>query len=144
MMRRLTVRGSRRGRGFTLPEVLAALAIVGIVLPFAMQAIASSVRVAGDARRRAEATQLARQKLDEVLIDRASNVRPDGSGTFPPPFDAYSWTVASSDAGLNTTGDLTQIQCTVKWVGQGTERGIVLSTLVAAESTDSTDSTSTQ
>ena len=107
-----------------------------------MRAITMSVRVAGDARRRSEATQLARQKIAEALIDRSTSQRPDGSGTFPAPFETYTWTVTGSEAGLNTTGELTIVECTVRWVGQGEERAVILSTLVSPETDSATDTSS--
>ena len=54
-------------RGFTLIEVLAAMAIIALVLPVAMRAISLATRLGGEARRRSEAAELARLKLDDLI-----------------------------------------------------------------------------
>ena len=125
---------TRRRRGFTLPEVLATLLIVGIVLPVAMRGITVSLQAAGEARHKVEAGQLAQQKLAELLLDRANAVSSfDGSGDFGEAWPEYTWESRASAAALNTTAEIEQVDVTVKWTAQGVERSVTLSTLVYPE-----------
>lgn len=120
----------RRSRGFTLPEVLATLVIVGIVLPVAMRGITVSMRAAGEARHKTEAGQLAQQKLNELLLDRSSSSSFSGSGDFGETFPEYKWESTSGTASLNTTTEVDEVAVTVKWTAQGAERSVTLTTLV--------------
>jgi type II secretory pathway pseudopilin PulG len=91
---------SRARRGITLFESVAALTIVGLVAISALEAVGAEMRTAERARRALEVEALATQRLDalELLNDQELQVIPDSvaSGTFDPPMDEYSWTVASS------------------------------------------------
>src|SRR5271157_5434394 len=91
MMRASRSRICRRpGRGFTLVEVLASLAVVMIVLPVAMEAISLATATASRARRQLEAGRLAQSKLAELV---ATNAWQNGnlSGDFSPDFPDYTW-----------------------------------------------------
>ena len=61
-----SIRSGRR-RGFTLIEVLAALLLIGIVLPVIMQGFSIATRVGSTAKRRTEAGALADAKLTELV-----------------------------------------------------------------------------
>src|SRR5690348_6677471 len=68
---RMSVPPSARGagrQGFTLVEVLAALVILGIVLPVAMRGVSLSLAAASNAKHMNVAAQLADQKLNEVVL----------------------------------------------------------------------------
>lgn len=129
----------RRRRGFTLPEVLATLVIVGIVLPVAMRGITVSLQAAGESRHKVEAGQLAQQKLSELLLDRANTSSLNGSGDFGDAWPDYKWESTSSTARLNTTAEVDEVDVTVKWTAQGAERSVVLSTLVFPETSTGTE-----
>jgi prepilin-type N-terminal cleavage/methylation domain-containing protein len=120
----------RRRHGFTLPEVLATLVIVGIELPVAMRGITLSMQAAGEARHKTEAGQLAQQKLSELLLDSSGSASFGGSGDFGTDFPEYKWESTSGTASLNTTAQVEEVDVTVKWTAQGTERSVKLSTLV--------------
>ena len=126
-------RRARSFRGFTLPEVLATLVIVGIVLPVAMRGITVSLQAAGEARHKVEAGQLAQQKLNELVLERTNDASFSGSGDFGDEWRGYTWESTGNTASLNTTADVEQIDVTVKWTAQGTERSVTLSTLVFPE-----------
>lgn len=125
-------------RGFTLPEVLATLVIVGIVLPTAMRGITLAVRAAGEARHKMEAGQLAQQRLSELLLDSSNATSLSGTGEFEPPWSEYKWESQAYSASLNTTANVEQLDVTVKWTAQGTERSVTLSTLVYPEASTTT------
>ena len=130
-----------RRHGFTLPEVLATLVIVGIVLPVAMRGITVSLQAAGESRHKVEAGQLAQQKLNELVLNRSSSDASfAGSGDFGDAWPDYKWESTSGTASLNTTAEVDQLDVTVKWTAQGNERSVTLTTLVFPE----TSTTGTQ
>jgi prepilin-type N-terminal cleavage/methylation domain-containing protein len=60
----------KREQGFTLLEVLVATLIMGIVLSGVLSGLAASARNAGRLTQYDRATLLARQKMDELLVDQ--------------------------------------------------------------------------
>ncbi len=54
--------------GFTLVEVLAAMLLIGIVMPVVMQGVTAATRAGSSARRRTEAATLAASKLAELTV----------------------------------------------------------------------------
>lgn len=111
--------------GFTLIEVLATLLLVGIVLPIAMEAIATASAAASIARSQAQAAALAETKLNELIIS-GEFASGGGSGDFSPDWPDYHWT---SQAIERDTG-VTEVQVVVSWPWRGDERSVMLSTLV--------------
>jgi type II secretory pathway pseudopilin PulG len=76
-------------------EAVVALAIIGLVAIGLLSATAAQVRTASKARVLLTARALAEDRLSALhLLDYASlEDVPDSlaAGTFPPPFEAYSW-----------------------------------------------------
>ena len=140
--RRTSSARPHKARGFTLIEVLAALVLIGVVLPVAMRGVSIALLTAGRARHTGEACELARSKLAELsLAADASGYT--GSGDFGTDWPDYSWT------SVPTTREygVTEIAVTVKWKSRGQDESIVLSTLAypgaMAASTTTTDGTAT-
>jgi prepilin-type N-terminal cleavage/methylation domain-containing protein len=136
MTRRL-VPSSRTG--FTLPEVLTALALAGIVLPVALSAISLALNVSADARRKIEATALAETQLATMTAEVMANAAlPAGAqaGDFGAEYPNYRW---EASAVLVET-DLTELQVRVFWQSRGQERSVVLSTLVFTNATGGAES----
>ncbi len=108
--------------GFTLPEVLATLVLVGLVLPVVMQGISLSMRASSDAGRRTEAASLAETKLAELAL-MGDTIR-EMSGDFGPDFPGYRWTrdEASADDGM------VEVTVHVQWETRGEPRVLSLST----------------
>ena len=118
-----------RRPGFTLPEVLTALALVGIVLPVALSAVSLALNVSADARRKVEATALAETQLATMSAEvMANSALPAGAqaGDFGQEYPLYRW---EASAVLVET-DLTELQVKVLWQSRGQDRSIILSTLV--------------
>jgi prepilin-type N-terminal cleavage/methylation domain-containing protein len=113
-------------RGLTLAEVLAAIVIVAVVVPVAMQGISIATGLASLTRQRAQATSLAESKLDEIIIGQLWQGA-QLSGDFAPQFPEYHWQADVSDW---EEADMKQIQLHVSWVNRGKDREIILSTLV--------------
>jgi type II secretion system protein I len=121
----LPVRREGRG-GFTLPEVLATLLLVAIVLPSVMQGISLATAAAGTARQRSEATALAESKLNELV---ATNQWQSGglSGDFGEQWREYSW---QAEVQSWVEPSARQLQVQVLWTARGRNYDVVLSTLV--------------
>ncbi len=72
-------RGARRAAGFTLMEVVFAVAIVATALIALQAAVAGSIQAAGSSVNRRAAREECRAKLEEILAGVSS---PDGGGDF--------------------------------------------------------------
>ena len=104
-------RDSRRGglaarAGFTLVEVLAALTMVLIALPVAMEAISLTNAASTRARRQLEAANLAASKLAELV---ATNAWQNGNNSgdfsnYSTNFPDYTWTSTVTQYEDATTG----------------------------------------
>ncbi len=121
--------GERCGDGYTLMEVLAALAVVAVVLPMAMQAIALAGTVGSAAQRQREAATLAQMKLQE-LVSTGDWQMGAMSGDFAE-IDAgsagYRWQTQMSDW---QGGMMRELQVEVSWVQRSERRTVMLTTLV--------------
>jgi type II secretion system protein I len=122
----------RRASGFTLIEVLAAIGVLIIVLPTIMSAFSLAGDLAGLTRQRAQATAVAHSVMDEQL---ATNVWLNGtsSGDEQVGSTTYHWeTILDNypDADNQNVLNVEQLEVRVTWNRRGSEREIVLSTLV--------------
>lgn len=110
-------RATRRRRGVSLFEAIAALAIVGATSVGALAVAGAGVRTAERARRVHEVQALVHEQLVRLELARDDELRalPDSlaSGTFAPPFDEYRWQAESRPdpryAGLVT------IELVISW-----------------------------
>jgi prepilin-type N-terminal cleavage/methylation domain-containing protein len=109
---------SRLGRcGFTLLEVVVALAMVGIACVAALEAFGAEVRGADQARQALPAAALAQERLGRLALLPTLELAhlPDSlaRGTFAPPFDGYGWhAVAGPVLGEQ---DLYEVRVDVTW-----------------------------
>jgi prepilin-type N-terminal cleavage/methylation domain-containing protein len=111
---------STRARpGFSLLEVIVALAIVGVTAVGALASVGAELRAAEDARTTLEAEALAVYRMATLEMLTAEQLQriPDSlaRGRFDPPFERYRWT-ATSDAVLGEEG-LTEVELEVEWEG---------------------------
>jgi general secretion pathway protein I len=79
-------------RGFTLLEVMIAMAILAITLVVVFQSQSQSISMAGRARFETTASLLAQSKMAEIEATDPENVVSD-SGDFDDEFPDYSWRV---------------------------------------------------
>ena len=84
---------SRRGKGFTLLEVLVALAILAIALISIFKLQGQTFKMSAKARFLTVAPHLAQAKLAEMEAQEFDDIR-DGSGAFSGEQSDYNWTVA--------------------------------------------------
>jgi len=117
-----------RAAGFTLIEVLATLVFAAIILPVVLRGISLATTAASDARRRAEATALAQNRLAE-LIATGEWQAPGLTGDFGQEWPEYQW--AAEVTNWEGTS-LRQVQVRVTWWARGQEHAIALTTLVYA------------
>ncbi len=78
--------------GFTLLEVMVAVAIISIALVTLIGSQSQSVSLAGVSRVTLTASRLAREKLTELALADAENLGAE-SGRFDEPFADYRWQV---------------------------------------------------
>lgn len=85
-------------QGFSLIEIMIALAILSISLVSLYSGVASSIRSSREANKVRIATQLSRQKMTEIMLSLEEEIArgafPDEkeeSGEFEKPFESYRW-----------------------------------------------------
>ena len=111
-----TVRSRYKTAGFTLLEVMVALAIMSIVLVSVYRMHSQSLTLNTAARFYTQAPLLAQKKMAE-LTGAASGIFPEVSGDFGEGFPGYSWQVSMPEAPSEILGeagdDLKRIDLTV-------------------------------
>lgn len=114
-------------RGFTLIEILAALLLIGLVLPAVMKGISMVSMLASDSGHKYEALDLAETKLAEVLLEESWKNSSSLTGRFENEYEDYEWVVNASDW---TEVGVKQVDVFVHWQQRNRQREIQLSTLV--------------
>jgi len=113
--------------GFTLLEVVVAIAILGAVLGTGLELLAISLRSAKTSGDYTQAVLLARWKLDEISLQElraGANQGNFGGG--------YRWTAEVAQEGQDDEGlpvRLFKLRVKVSWVGKGGDKGVELVTL---------------
>ena len=105
-------------KGFTLLEVMIAVALIAIALTTLLGSQSQSVSFANSAKFEIMAALLAQSKMSEITTQEAGELRND-SGDFGDDFPGYAWEVNVSDiaiAGMDNISDyLKQLDLTVTW-----------------------------
>ena len=115
--------------GFTLVEILATMAFLGIVLPAIMAGMSLCLSTAGSAKMQAEAAGLAQSKMAEIIA-QAQWDQTTLSGDFAPDWPNYKWSAQLSDWGSDSL--LEQLDVTVSWQHRGRNCNLTLTTLIAS------------
>ena len=107
-----------RNKGFTLLEVIIAVAIIAIALTTLLGSQSQSVSFANSAKFETMAALLAQSKMSEIVIQEADSLSSD-SGDFGDDYPGYAWDITVSNISLEV-GDaisdyLKQIDLTVTW-----------------------------
>lgn len=121
---------ARASRGFTLVEVLAALLMMAIVIPVAMEGMTTASRAGVLGQRKAAAMRIAERVLNETIIDNQT-AQATNSGTITEGETAYPWTMRSEGWSIDA---LTEMTVTVTFTVQGNPYEVSVSTLVAPPS----------
>jgi len=105
-------------RGFSLLEVMIAVALIAIALVTLLGSQSQSVSFANSAKFETMAALLAQSKMSEITIQDADSLSSD-SGNFGDDYPGYAWEATVSDIsieGLDGISDyLKQIDLTVTW-----------------------------
>lgn len=109
-----STRGSAAARGFTLLEIMVALAIISVALVALLALGNRSIATHARLQQLTQATLLAQQKLATAEVDarlgRLEQIRQEG--VFPEPYAAYRWRLEFADTPLPTIRTVT---VTVAW-----------------------------
>jgi type II secretory pathway pseudopilin PulG len=117
---------NRRLAAFTLVEVLAALAFLGLVIPVTIRGIQVANRAAEVSERSLTAVQLGENKLGELMLANAWTTA-ESRGTFSDDQPGYRWELKKGDW---QTGAMSELTLDVFYPVQGVEQSLRLSTLV--------------
>lgn len=104
----MTLTQPSNARGFTLLEIMIALAILSLTLTSLYIAEGATLRASRQAESVQTASLLARQKMAEKLIELRREISKDSmpdeqkndEGAFDPPFDRYRWKLEVRKIGL--------------------------------------------
>lgn len=110
----LSTRGAAAARGFTLLEIMVALAIISVALVALLALGNRSIATHARLQQLTQATLLAQQKLATAEVDarlgRLEQIRQEG--VFPEPYAAYRWRLEFADTPLPSIRTVT---VTVAW-----------------------------
>ena len=110
--------GDNRSSGFTLLEVMVAMAILAIALTAVLGSQSQSLSLAADAKFNTTAPLLAKGKMAEAEAEDPDNLVSD-SGDFGEDFPGYTWEMTVNDVALGGTGNvsdfLKEVDLTVAW-----------------------------
>ena len=116
----------RRVKGFTLIEILAALALIIFVIPVVMKGISIATAVASEIARKSVAASLAENQLLDIFIEKQWQ-NSSLTGDFGKEYPGYRWHMTSANW---TEPGLNQVTLNVMWESRGYERKVELTTLV--------------
>lgn len=109
---------TKKHSGFTLLEVMVAMAIMAITLMAVLDSQSASISRISDAKFSTSAPFLAQKKMAGIEIMKAGELGSD-SGDFGNDYPGYSWELtvqdASFDAPENVTDHLKQLDLKVSW-----------------------------
>jgi general secretion pathway protein I len=117
--------------GFTLLEVLIALAIVGIAVVTLFGRVTKTILLAERQQRVTQATLLAQGKMTEIEIGAQSLSGIGGrEGQFAEPFELYNWSVVLEPTPLPA---IEMVTVTVAWGDQNRNEQVDLTSFVSPD-----------
>ncbi len=118
--------------GFTLIEVLVALAILAVALAAILQIISTGLRSSSTAEAHAIATMFATSKLAGIGVEQPLEERED-TGVFDNGFEWQSsvsrYPTEADDVEIGSAVAVYRVVVTVHWGGTGSGRSVSLTTL---------------
>jgi len=129
-MRLRAIPRSERWDGFTLAEVLAALLLMGIVIPVAIEGMHIASRAGEVAARKGEAARIAQRILNENVVTTNWN-QSSQSGTFMEGQRRFRWNLHSDTWRQDPNQSvILQLSVEVFYPAQNSEYSVRMSTLV--------------
>lgn len=125
------VRRARR-RAFTLVEVLAALLLMAIIIPVAMEGMSVASRAGVLGQRKAAAMRIAERVLNELIVEDNTQ-QATSSGSTAEGDISYPWTMRSETWSEDS---MTQLTVTVSFSVQGSTFDVSATTLLAPPSSE--------
>ena len=119
-------------RGFTLVEVLAALLLMAIIIPVAMDGMSVASRIGVLGQRKAAAMRVAERVLNELIVENQTQ-QSSSSGTTVDGDTSYPWTMRVESW---TEDAMQQMTVTVQFTVQGSVYDISTTTLLPATAAD--------
>ena len=108
----------RKSFGFTLLEVMVAMAIIAIALTAVLGSQSQSVSLASEAKFKTTAPFLAQSKIAEIEVAEQDDLA-GGSGDFGEDFPGYTWELSVEDIAFeepeNVSDLLKRIDLKVSW-----------------------------
>lgn len=105
--------------GFTLLEVMVALAIIAIALTAVFGSQSQSLTLASEAKFSTTAALLAQSKMAEIEAQQGEDLTSDSGGDFGEEFPGYIWGLSLKDATFDepegVSDHLKQIDLTISW-----------------------------
>jgi prepilin-type N-terminal cleavage/methylation domain-containing protein len=123
---------------FTLVEVLATLALIGIVIPVSMRGVSLALQAASHAKHQAAGATLAESKVSEMVAQGDWSFGA-GSGDFGTDWPGYQWTCTTANPDPNV--NVTEVTVTVTWTERGQQRDVSVATFVYAGSANGAGTT---
>jgi prepilin-type N-terminal cleavage/methylation domain-containing protein len=120
----------RRPSGFTLAEVLAALLLMAIVIPVALQGLRIASMAGEVGQRKMIAARIGNKILNELKVT-AQLQNTGQSGVVQDHGISYRWTVKNESWTEDTLSQMTAATLTISFLAQGKNYDVHLSTLVA-------------
>jgi general secretion pathway protein I len=118
MMKAIVVSKGQRN-GFTLLEVMIAVAILAIALVAVYKSQSQSIAMSTNARFLTSASLLAQMKMAEIDSLDAKEIA-EGQGDFGDSFPDYAWRVKISDTDINLLRKVTLIVVNTKMITNNT------------------------
>lgn len=108
----------KRVSGFTLLEVMVAMAIIAVALTAVLRVQAQSLSLAGEARFHTTAPLLAKSRMAVIMAAAPEELRSD-SGDFGEDFADYSWQASVEELTIDSPGEflnlIRKIDLSVIW-----------------------------
>jgi len=117
---------SRGQQGFTLLEVMVALAIVATVLVALLGLQTRTIGMSDRQQKMTRATMLAQERMTEIELNAATGNRED-EGIFDKPFENYRWQVRYEPTPLAA---VSQVNITVAWGEEGNNEDVTLTSFL--------------
>jgi len=122
------VRSMKRDNGFTLIEVVVAMAILAIALTMAISLFGGSLRSAATVSSYSDAVVVAREKMDEVLCCADVEFKKFDEGTSGP----FAWTrkIEPFTADGEEVEGLVRVEVSVSWPSGGRAKEVRFESLL--------------